>query len=97
MDFYRRCYGTDGYLTDFPGLTKESATWLGRPKQEGRASGMVGASSPVPLEDLRGPPLQARRNRSRHRISDRPVRPPRRLLEPHITSGPPRAASANAR
>jgi kynurenine formamidase len=30
MDFYRRCYGTDGYLTDFPGLTKESATWLGR-------------------------------------------------------------------
>jgi kynurenine formamidase len=30
MDFFRRCYGTDGYLTDFPGLTKESATWLGR-------------------------------------------------------------------
>jgi kynurenine formamidase len=30
MDFYRRCYGEDGYLTDFPGLTKESATWLGR-------------------------------------------------------------------
>jgi len=30
MDFYRRCYGTDGYLTDFPGLTRESATWLGR-------------------------------------------------------------------
>jgi len=29
MDFFRRCYGTDGYLTDFPGLTKESATWLG--------------------------------------------------------------------
>ncbi|HET8906218.1 MAG TPA: cyclase family protein, partial [Ktedonobacterales bacterium] len=29
MDFHRRCYGTDGYLTDFPGLTKESATWLG--------------------------------------------------------------------
>ena len=29
MDFYRRCYGKDGYLTDFPGLTKESATWLG--------------------------------------------------------------------
>ena len=23
MDFYRRCYGTDAYLTDFPGLTKE--------------------------------------------------------------------------
>jgi kynurenine formamidase len=30
MDFYRRCYGTEGYLTDFPGLTKESATWLGQ-------------------------------------------------------------------
>src|SRR3954463_309422 len=30
MDFYQRCYGTDGYLTDFPGLTRESATWLGR-------------------------------------------------------------------
>jgi kynurenine formamidase len=30
MDFYRRFYGTEAYLTDFPGLTKESATWLGR-------------------------------------------------------------------
>jgi len=30
MDFYRRCYGTDAYLTDFPGLTRESATWLGK-------------------------------------------------------------------
>jgi kynurenine formamidase len=30
MDFYRRCHGTEGYLTDFPGLTKDSATWLGR-------------------------------------------------------------------
>lgn len=29
MDFYNRCYGTAGYLTDFPGLTKDSATWLG--------------------------------------------------------------------
>jgi kynurenine formamidase len=29
MDFHRRCYGTDAYLADFPGLTKESATWLG--------------------------------------------------------------------
>jgi len=28
-DFYRRTYGTDAYLTDFPGLTKESAIWLG--------------------------------------------------------------------
>lgn len=32
MDFYRRAYGTPGYLTDFPGLTKESATWLGDKK-----------------------------------------------------------------
>lgn len=32
MDFYRRAYGTPGYLTDFPGLTKESATWLGQKK-----------------------------------------------------------------
>jgi kynurenine formamidase len=30
MDFYRRTRGTDAYITDFPGLTKESATWLGR-------------------------------------------------------------------
>jgi kynurenine formamidase len=29
MDFNRRCYGTPAYLTDFPGLTKESARWLG--------------------------------------------------------------------
>ncbi|MDG2313040.1 MAG: cyclase family protein [Alphaproteobacteria bacterium] len=29
MDFYNRCFGTPEYLTDFPGLTKESATWLG--------------------------------------------------------------------
>src|SRR3954454_18374894 len=29
MDFFRRCYGPDVYLPDFPGLTKESATWLG--------------------------------------------------------------------
>ena len=32
MDFYRRCYGKDGYLTDFPGPTKELATWLGHKK-----------------------------------------------------------------
>ncbi|MGH7068647.1 MAG: cyclase family protein [Acetobacteraceae bacterium] len=30
MDFHRRAAGTDVYLTDFPGLTKASATWLGR-------------------------------------------------------------------
>jgi kynurenine formamidase len=29
MDFYRRTHGTDAYITDFPGLTKDSATWLG--------------------------------------------------------------------
>lgn len=29
MDFFRRTYGTDAFITDFPGLTKESATWLG--------------------------------------------------------------------
>lgn len=32
MDFYRRTVGTAAYLTDFPGLTKESATWLGNKK-----------------------------------------------------------------
>jgi hypothetical protein len=56
MDFYRRCYGTDGYLTDFPGLTKESATWLGRPKQEGRASA-VHAKARVIEETLGTRPL----------------------------------------
>src|SRR5262245_27753357 len=30
MDFFRRTHGTPGFITDFPGLTKESATWLGR-------------------------------------------------------------------
>ncbi|WP_149539629.1 cyclase family protein [Siccirubricoccus phaeus] len=30
MDHYRRTWGTEGYITDFPGLTKESATWLGK-------------------------------------------------------------------
>lgn len=29
MDFYRRTHGTPAYITDFPGLTKASATWLG--------------------------------------------------------------------
>jgi len=43
MDFYRRCYGTDGYLTDFPGLTKESATWLGR-----QGIGMFGVEAVSP-------------------------------------------------
>ena len=32
MNFFGRCYGTPGYLTDFPGLTKESAEWLGAKK-----------------------------------------------------------------
>jgi kynurenine formamidase len=29
MDFHRRCHGTPAYLTNFSGLTKESAQWLG--------------------------------------------------------------------
>ena len=32
MDFYRRTNGTPAYLTDFPGLTKDSARWLGEKK-----------------------------------------------------------------
>jgi kynurenine formamidase len=43
MDFYRRCYGKEGYLTDFPGLTKESATWLGR-----QGIGMFGVEAVSP-------------------------------------------------
>lgn len=43
MDFYNRCYGTDGYLTDFPGLTKESAEWLG-----GKKIGMFGVEAVSP-------------------------------------------------
>jgi kynurenine formamidase len=30
MDFVRRCKSPETYLTDFPGLTRESATWLGK-------------------------------------------------------------------
>src|SRR3984893_18371840 len=30
MDFYRRAFGTAGSCSGFPGLTKESATWLGK-------------------------------------------------------------------
>jgi kynurenine formamidase len=43
MDFYRRTYGTEAYITDFPGLTKESATWLG---QKGITMFGVEAASP---------------------------------------------------
>jgi kynurenine formamidase len=43
MDFYRRAYGTEGYVTDFPGLTKESATWLGN-----RGIGMFGVEAVSP-------------------------------------------------
>jgi kynurenine formamidase len=43
MDFYRRCYGKDGYLTDFPGLTKVSATWLGQ-----QGIGMFGVEAVSP-------------------------------------------------
>src|SRR3954466_16237908 len=28
MAFFRRSHGTPGFITDFPGLTKDSATWL---------------------------------------------------------------------
>ncbi len=43
MDFARRCYGTPAFLTDFPGLTKESATWLGR-----KGIGMFGVEAVSP-------------------------------------------------
>ena len=43
MDFHRRTAGTDAYITDFPGLTKESATWLGR-----RGIGMFGVEAVSP-------------------------------------------------
>ncbi|WP_428487558.1 cyclase family protein [Rhodopila sp.] len=43
MDFYRRTYGTEAYITDFPGLTKDSATWLG---QKGIKMFGVEAASP---------------------------------------------------
>jgi kynurenine formamidase len=43
MDFYRRAHGTEGYITDFPGLTKESATWLGN-----RGIGMFGVEAVSP-------------------------------------------------
>lgn len=43
MDFYRRAYGTDAYITDFPGLTKQSATWLGR-----KGIGMFGVEAVSP-------------------------------------------------
>jgi kynurenine formamidase len=43
MDFYRRAYGTPGFMTDFPGLTKESATWLGN-----KGIGMFGVEAVSP-------------------------------------------------
>jgi kynurenine formamidase len=43
MDFFRRCHGTDAYITDFPGLTKESATWLGN-----KGIGMFGVEAISP-------------------------------------------------
>ena len=43
MDFYRRTYGTEGYITDFPGLTRESATWLGQ-----KGIGMFGVEAVSP-------------------------------------------------
>ena len=43
MDFYRRTHGTPAFITDFPGLTKESATWLGR-----KGIGMFGVEAVSP-------------------------------------------------
>jgi kynurenine formamidase len=43
MAFTRRCGGTEGFLTNFPGLTKASATWLG---EQGIAMFGVEAVSP---------------------------------------------------
>src|SRR4026209_2736356 len=44
MYFFRRTHGMPGFITDFPGLTKESATWLGRKGIAlfGRAAGSPG-------------------------------------------------------
>jgi kynurenine formamidase len=43
MDFYRRTAGTAAFITDFPGLTKESATWLGQ-----KGIGMFGVEAVSP-------------------------------------------------
>lgn len=43
MDFFRRCHGTPGYVSDFPGLTKASATWLGE-----KGIGMFGVEAISP-------------------------------------------------
>jgi kynurenine formamidase len=43
MNFFRRSYGTEGYLTDFPGLTRESATWLAK-----QGIGMFGVEAVSP-------------------------------------------------
>src|SRR4051812_27468627 len=43
MDFFRRTHGTPGFITDFPGLTKESATWLGN-----KGIGMFGVEAVSP-------------------------------------------------
>lgn len=43
MAVHERLFGTPGYVTDFPGLTKESAEWLGR---KGIVSFGVEAPSP---------------------------------------------------
>src|SRR5258705_9677145 len=43
MDFFRRTHGTPGFITDFPGLTKEPATWLGN-----KGIGMFGVEAVGP-------------------------------------------------
>ncbi len=55
MDFFRRTNGTPGFITDFPGLTKESATWLGKKGHRDVRSrgGEPGSAGP---QQLRGAP-----------------------------------------
>src|SRR4029078_9392880 len=43
IDCFRRTNGTPGFITDFPGLTKESATWLGK-----KGIGMFGVEAVSP-------------------------------------------------
>ena len=43
MDFFRRTHGTPAFITDFPGLTRESATWLGN-----KGIGMFGVEAVSP-------------------------------------------------
>ena len=53
MDFFRRTHGTPGFITDFPGLTKESATWLGR-KEDRHVRRRGGEPRPPRPQQFRG-------------------------------------------